>query len=74
MRLDTSYCDSEIQGAQKGARLCSGASAVHFGEIFPNLVGVGHLIGPEIQTWALFDSLSWKFYKIKIVVNVPYSA
>ena len=46
-----------VQGAQKGARWGSGASGVHFGEIFlkpkllgtPNLVGVGHLIGPQIE-------------------------
>ena len=44
-----------VQGAQWG----SGASAVHFGGNFikqklpgtPNLVGVGHLIGPQIRIW-----------------------
>ena len=43
----------------QGARWVSGASAMHFGEIFikqkllgtPNLVGVGHLRGPQIQIW-----------------------
>ena len=48
-----------LRGGQKGARWGSGASGVHFGENFikqklqgtPNLVGVGHLIGPQIQIW-----------------------
>ena len=48
-----------VQGAQKRARWGSGASAVHFGGHFikqkllgtPNLEGVRHLIGPQIQIW-----------------------
>ena len=51
---------------------------MHFGGNFikqkllgtPNLVGVGHLIGPQIQIWK--DQR--RFYKIKVVVNVPNSA
>ena len=43
----------------KGGRWGSGASAVHFGENFikqklmdtPKLVGVGHLIVPQIWIW-----------------------
>ena len=45
--------------AQKWAEWGLGASAVHFGENFinqkllgtPNLVGVGHLRGSQIQIW-----------------------
>ena len=54
MRLDTLYPDPGVQGAQRGAQWGSGASAMHFGGNFikqklpgtPNLVGVGHPIGP----------------------------
>ena len=68
MRLDTSYCDLGVQGAQKGSKVGSGASGVHFGENFikqklqgtPKLVGVGHLRQPKSRsgrTWAQCDSL-----------------
>ena len=42
----------------------------------PNLVGLGHLIGPQIQIWKDkgLDSFSRGVYKIKVVVHVPYSA
>ena len=55
MRLDTLYRDPQGPGGLKGgAQWGSGASAVHFGGNFikqkllgtPNLVGVGHPIGP----------------------------
>ena len=54
VKLDTLYPDPVVQVAQKGAQWGSGASAMHFGGYFikqkllgtPNLVGVGHLIGP----------------------------
>ena len=60
MRLDTLYPDPQGPGGLKGgARWGSGASAMHFGGKFitqkllgtPNLVVVGHLIGPQIQIW-----------------------
>ena len=46
-------------GCVKGVLGASGASTVHFGKNFiiqklqgaPNLVGVGHLFGPQIQIW-----------------------
>ena len=46
-------------GCVKGVQGASGASTVRFGENFikqkllgtPNLVGVGHLRGPQIQIW-----------------------
>ena len=46
-------------GVRKGVRGASGASTVRFGKNFikqklpgtPNLVGVGHLFGPQIQIW-----------------------
>ena len=46
-------------GCVKGVRGASGASTVCFGKNFikqklqgtPNLVGVGHPIGPQIQIW-----------------------
>ena len=63
-----------VQGAQWG----SGASWVHFGKNSikqkllgtPNLVGVGHLIGPQIQIWKDqgLDSFSRGVYKIKVAV------
>ena len=59
MRLDTLYPDPGVQGAQRGAQWGSGAAGVHFGGKFikqkllgtPDLVGVGHPIGPQIQFW-----------------------
>ena len=59
MRLDLPYLDPGVQGVQKGPWWGSGASVVHFGGKFirqkllgtPNLVGVSHLIGPQIQIW-----------------------
>ena len=47
------------RGHKRGALWGSGASGVHFGGKFikqklpgtPNLVGVGHVIGPQIQIW-----------------------
>ena len=45
-------------GCVKGVWGASGASAMHFGENFikiklqgPNLKGVGHILGPQIQIW-----------------------
>ena len=75
----------------RGARWGSGASLVHFGGKFikqkllgtPNLVGIGHLIGPQIQIWkdlglvcfwSLSALLSRRVYKTKVVVNVANSA
>ena len=66
----------------------SGASAVYFGGHFikqkllgtHNLVGVGHLFGPQIWIWkdlgpvcfwSRGPSLSSRVYKIKVVVYVP---
>ena len=51
---------------------------MHFGGKFikqklpgtPNLVEVGHLIGPQIRIWKDLR----RFYKIKVVVNVLNSA
>ena len=48
-----------VQGAQNGARWGSGASDVHFSEMFIkqkllgtlNIEGVCHLYGPQIWTW-----------------------
>ena len=69
MRLDTSYVTLRSRGPKRGVRWGSGASAVHFGEIFikqkllgtPNLVGIGHLIGPQIQIWK--DLGQWLTFK-----------
>ena len=68
-----------------------GVQGVHFGRNFikqkllgtPNLVMVGHLIGPQIwiwkdlgpvSFWSHGHSLSRGVYKIKVVVNGPNSA
>ena len=49
----------------------------------PNLVGLGHLLGPQIWIckdlgpvcfWSRGYSLSWGVYKTKVVVYVPNSA
>ena len=70
---------------KRGARWGSGASAVHFGGNFikqkllgtPDLVGVGHLIGPQIRIWKDLGlvcrgpALSNRVYKIKLVICVP---
>ena len=61
----------------QGARWGSGASGVHFSENFikqklqgtPKLVGVGYLRQPQVQIWKDLDSLSRRFYKIKVVVH-----
>ena len=75
------------RGAQKVAWWGSGASAMHFGEHFitqkllgaPNLVGIGNLMGPQIQVWkdlgpvcfwSCWASLSMGIFKMKVVVFV----
>ena len=43
----------------------------------PNLVGVGHLFGPQIWIWKDLGPvwLSFKeIFKIKVVVKIPYGA
>ena len=67
------------RGPKRGAQWGSGASAMHFGGYFiqqkllgtPNLVGVGHLFGPQIQDWkdlgpvcfwSCDPSLSWGLF------------
>ena len=72
------------RGPKWGAWWGSGASAMPFGGKFikqkllgtPNLVGVGHLMGPQIQIlfWSHGHSLSRGVYNTKVVVNVPKSA
>ena len=60
MRSDTSYPDPWVQEGQKGGPVGFWALAIHFwGNLIkqkllgiPNLVGVGHLTGPQIQTRA----------------------
>ena len=77
------------QGPKRGGdRLGSQASVVHFGVKFitqkllvtPNLVGVGHLRGPQIRIWkdlgpvcfwSCGPSFSWRVYNTKVVVHVP---
>ena len=78
------------KGPKRGAWWGSGASAVHFGGNFikkkflvtPNLVGVGHLFGPQIWIWkdlglvCLWSrgaSFPRRVYKIKVVVYVQNS-
>ena len=78
MRSDTPYLDP----------WGSGASAVHFEGKFitqkllgtPNLVGVGHFIGPQIRIWKDLGPVSFwshgasfprRVYKIKAVVHIP---
>ena len=58
-KVSTRYPHPPGTGCIKGERGASGASTVFFGENFikqklqgtPNLVGVGHPIGPHIQIW-----------------------
>ena len=54
-------------GVCKGVQGASGASAVHFGKNFikqkfqgaPDLVGVGHLFGPQIRIWKDLGPMSF---------------
>ena len=54
-----------VQGAQNGARWGSGASDVHFSEMFIkqkllgtlNIVGICHLYGPQIWIWKDLDQV-----------------
>ena len=54
-------------GCIKGVQGVSGASAVHFGKNFikqklqgaPDLVGVGHLFGPQIRIWKDLGPMSF---------------
>ena len=54
-------------GVRKGVRSAAGASTVCFGENFikqklqgtPDLVGAGHLFGPQIQIWKDLGPLSF---------------
>ena len=58
-----------VQGVKRGGLMGSGASGVHFGGKFikqkllgtPNLVGVGHPIGPQIQIWKDLELCSLTF-------------
>ena len=75
-------------GCIKGVQGASGASTMHFGENFikqklqgtPDLVGAGHLFGPQIwkdlgpmSFWSHGHSL-WRIaYKIKVAWYVPNS-
>ena len=77
-------------GCIKGVQGVSGASAVHFGKNFikqklqgaPDLVGVGHLFGPQIRIWKDLGPMSfwrhghslWRVLdKTNVVVYVPNS-
>ena len=79
-----------LQGGPKEGWWGSGASAMHFGGQFfkqkshraPNLVGVGHLFGPQIQIqkgpclvcfWSHGPSFSRRVYNTKVVADVPNS-
>ena len=54
-------------GCIKGVQGISGASAMHFGKNFikqklqdaPDLVGVGHLFGPQIRIWKDLGPMSF---------------
>ena len=87
MRLDTSYCDPEIQGPQKGFWSLSSAfwRILYKTKVagYPQLSGVGHFIGPQIWIrkdlgpvcfWSHGHSLSRGVYNTKVVLNVPNSA
>ena len=84
VRLDTPYLDPRVQGAQKGGPVGFWSLSRAFWWKLdqqkllgtPNLVGVGHLIGPQIQIWKDqgLDSFSRGVYKTKVVVNVANSA
>ena len=85
VRLDTPTLPLGSKGGQKGTRWGSGASAEDIGRNFvkqkllgtSNLVGVGHLLGPQIRIWKdLGPVYYWshgasfprRVYKIKVVV------
>ena len=81
---------SPAYGVCKGGPVASGASAMQFGEKFlkqklqgaPDLVGAGHLFGPQIRIrkdlgplsfWSHGHSLWRGVHKIKVALYVPNS-
>ena len=88
--VSTRYPHPQGTRCVKGVQGASGASTLRFGKNFikqklqgtPDLVGAGHLFGPQIRIrkdlgplsfWSLGHSL-WRIaYKIKVVVSVPNS-
>ena len=66
-KVSTRYPHPPGTGCIKGERGASGASTVFFGENFikqklqgtPDLVGAGHLFGPQIRIWKDLGPLSF---------------
>ena len=83
--MNTPYLAPRVQGLKRRPEGFRSLSSAIWLKLYstPNLVGIGHLIGPQIRIWKDLGlvcfwshgvSLSSRVFNTKVIVNVPNSA